>query len=410
MANIIPFKCCHPGEGYYDKIAALPYDVYSREEARKEVEGNPLSFLNIDRPETQFPERQDMYASCVYEKANAMLEEWQEKGYFVEDAKSCYYIYSLTMDGREQTGIVACSSVDDYLNNTIRKHEFTLAEKEEDRIRHVDTCSAQTGPIFLTYRNKKEICQMVEAIKRTSPIFDFISEDGVKHVGWQVVDEQMNKEITQAFANVPFTYIADGHHRCASAVKVAMKRREENPGYTGQEEYNFFLSIIFPDNELNIMPYNRMVRDLNGLSEKEFLQKVGERFDLEPVNQMVTPSQKGTYGMFLSGQWYVLKQKECFKKTDPVGNLDVSYLQSELLEPVLGIKDPKKDARIAFAGGIRGTKYLEERCGKDMKVAFSVYPTSIDELFAVADQEKMMPPKSTWFEPKLRSGLFIHKF
>ncbi len=410
MAKIKPFICVHPNKDFYSKIAALPYDVYNREEAKSVAVQQPFSFLNIDRPETQFLDSQDMYADCVYEKASELLQEWLRKEYFVEESTACYYIYSLTMNGREQTGVVACSAVDDYLNNVIRKHEFTLAEKEIDRIRHVDTCSAQTGPIFLTYRHKKEIRDIVNEIKKDTPLFDFTSEDGVRHAGWKVSDTCVNDMLTRAFDEIPNTYIADGHHRCASAVKVALKRREKNPQYTGKEEFNYFLSILFPDDELSILPYNRMVKDLNGMTEGEFLARVEEKFDVVSSDVIVTPSVKGEYGMCLDGKWYRLRQKERFLQKDIVESLDVSYLQNELLEPVLGIVDPKTDSRIAFAGGIRGTEYLQERCEQDIKVAFSVYPTSIRELFSVADAEKMMPPKSTWFEPKLRSGLFIHRF
>lgn len=410
MAKIKPFICVHPNRDYYSKIAALPYDVYSREEAKDVALQQPFSFLNIDRPETQFPDSQDMYADCVYEKASDLLQEWLGKEYFVEENTACYYIYSLTMNGREQTGVVACSAVDDYLNNVIRKHEFTLAEKELDRIRHVDTCSAQTGPIFLTYRQKKDIRDLINGIKEGKPLFDFTSEDGVRHAGWKVTDANVNDMLTKAFDEIPNTYIADGHHRCASAVKVALKRRAENPRYTGEEEFNYFLSILFPDDELSILPYNRMVKDLNGMTEQEFLAKVEEKFDVVSSEEIVTPSAKGEYGMCLGGRWYCLRQKARFRQKDIVQSLDVSYLQNELLGPVLGISDPKADSRIAFAGGIRGTEYLQERCEQDMKAAFSVYPTSIQELFAVADAGEMMPPKSTWFEPKLRSGLFIHRF
>lgn len=409
MAIVKPFKCVHPSEKYFEIVAALPYDVYSREESRTVVEGRPYSFLNIDRPETQFEPDQDMYADCVYEKAASMLQQWQENGILEQEEEACFFIYSLTMDGREQTGIVGCSSVDDYENGVIRKHEFTLAEKELDRIRHVDVCNAQTGPIFLAYRSRADIRELVNQVKQTAPLFDFVAEDGIRHAGWKVADASVNRKLEQAFAETPRTYIADGHHRCASAVKVALKRRAENPDYTGEEEFNYFLSILFPDDELKILPYNRVVRDLNGMTETAFLDQVKTKFDVTEAAEAVNPAEKGTCGMYLDGQWYLLKQKAELIQTDCVEGLDVAYLQRELLNPVLGIQDPKKDHRIAFIGGIRGIGELEKRCQKDMKVAFSMYPTSILELFDVADAEKMMPPKSTWFEPKLRSGLFIHK-
>ncbi|MDO5409137.1 MAG: DUF1015 domain-containing protein [Lachnospiraceae bacterium] len=410
MAIVKPFVCVHPAENHFEEVAALPYDVYSRAEAKAAAAKRPYSFLNIDRPETQFPDEQDMYADCVYEKAASMLQKWQEDGILKQEEEACYFIYSLTMDGREQTGIVGCSSVDDYLNGVIRKHEFTLAEKEQDRIRHVDVCSTQTGPIFLAYRHSEEIRSLIHQVKLTAPLFDFVSEDGVRHAGWKVAEPAVNEALEKAFQEISRTYIADGHHRCASAAKVALKRREENPGYTGKEEFNYFLSILFPDDELKILPYNRVVKDLNGLTTQEFLEKTAEKFNVEKAAEAVNPSEKGTYGMYLDDQWYLLRQRPEFVQADSVEGLDVAYLQRELLTPVLGIKDPKKDCRIAFSGGIRGTGDLEKRCHTDMKVAFSLYPTSIQELFAVADAERMMPPKSTWFEPKLRSGLFLHRF
>lgn len=410
MAIVKPFVCVHPAGGYYDEVAALPYDVYSRAEAKAFVEDKPHSFLNIDRPETQFPDDQDMYADCVYEKASSMLLKWQEEGILEQEEEACYFIYSLTMNGREQTGIVGCCSVDDYLNDVIRKHEFTLEEKELDRIRHVDVCNAQTGPIFLAYRHREDIRCLVEQVKKENPMFDFVSEDGVRHAGWKVSDRTVNQKLEAAFADIPRTYIADGHHRCASAAKVAVKRREENKNYTGKEEFNYFLSILFPDDELKILPYNRLIKDLNGLSEEEFLNRVEEKFRIRKVSTAVNPSVKGTCGMYLNGRWYLLEQREEYISRDCVDGLDVAYLQNELLDPVLGISDPKTDHRIEFSGGIRGTEYLEKRCQSDMAAAFSMYPTSIQELFAVADADRMMPPKSTWFEPKLRSGLFIHRF
>lgn len=410
MAIVKPFVCVHPAKGYFEEVAALPYDVYSRAEAKAYVKNRPYSFLNIDRPETQFSDDQDMYADCVYEKASSMLCQWQEDGILEQEEEACYFIYSLTMNGREQTGIVGCCSVDDYLNDVIRKHEFTLAEKELDRIRHVDTCSAQTGPIFLAYRHRDHIRSLIDQVKGTEPLFDFVSEDGVRHAGWKVKDASTNQALEAAFSDISRTYIADGHHRCASAVKVALKRRAEKPDYTGKEEFNYFLSILFSEDELKILPYNRMVKDLNGLTAEEFLKKVEEKFHIKKVSTAVMPTRKGTCGMYLNQHWYLLEQKQEYIQDDCVEGLDVAYLQNELLCPVLGIQDPKTDRRIAFSGGIRGTDDLEKRCQEDMAVAFSMYPTSIQELFAVADADRMMPPKSTWFEPKLRSGLFIHRF
>ncbi|MCR4928008.1 MAG: DUF1015 domain-containing protein [Lachnospiraceae bacterium] len=410
MATVRPFKALHPAKDMFEKVAALPYDVYNAAEAREVVEKNPQSFLAIDRPETQFEPGHDMYAPEVYKKASEMLKEWEDKGIFVQDDKACYYIYTLTMDGREQNGIVGCSSVDDYLSGTVRQHEHTLARKEQDRIDHVDACSAQTGPIFLAYRSRPDLKAVIAKVKKEEPMFDLVSEDGIRHAGWRVDRDEDILAISKAFEDTERTYIADGHHRCASAVKVALKRRQEAGEYTGEEEYNYFLSVLFADEELYIMPYNRLVRDLNGMSASELLSKMEESFIIKESGEKVVPASKGTFGMYLDDKWYELKVKPEKAGTDEVSSLDVSYLQTYFLDGILGISDPKKDPRVDFAGGIRGIDYLVERCHEDAKLAVVMYPTSIYELLAVADAQKMMPPKSTWFEPKLRSGIFIHKF
>lgn len=409
MAIVKPFQCVRPDEATAHLVAALPYDVYNRKEACEITAANPKSFLNIDRPETQFSDDVDTYDSRVYEKARELLNAWVSDGTLLKDNREAYYIYELVMNGRSQTGIVACSSIDDYAQGIIKKHENTREEKELDRICHVDRTDAQTGPIFLAYRSKEAINEIVERVTDTKPIYDFTAEDGISHKIWQVSDEVTVSEIEQAFVGVPSTYIADGHHRAASAVKVGLKRRDENPGYTGEEPFNFFLSVLFPDEQLMIMPYNRVVKDLNGLSEEEYLKKVEEAFLVEAVGEdAYSPDTKGSFGMYLNKKWYRLTIKDSFVSKDPVKGLDVSLLQDHLLNPVLGVKDPRIDKRIDFIGGIRGLKELEKRCGEDMTVAFSMYPTSIEELFQVADAGLLMPPKSTWFEPKLRSGLFIH--
>ncbi len=312
------------------------------------------------------------------------------------------------MNGRSQTGIVACASIDDYLNGIIKKHENTRREKEEDRVRHVDTCDAQTGPIFLAYRNQENLKKLVAEVKEGQALFDFTSEDGIRHRGWKIADAAKISAIYEAFHQMDALYIADGHHRAASAVRVGVKRREEHPGYTGEEEFNYFLSVIFPDDELMIMDYNRVVRDLNGLTAEEFLGGIKKVFDVEPLDKAEHPKRKGQVTLFLADQWYLLTLKPEYANSDPVEGLDVSVLQKQILEPVLGIQDPKTDKRIDFVGGIRGLSELERRVHTDMKAAFAMYPTSIGELFAVADAGLLMPPKSTWFEPKLRSGLFIH--
>jgi len=411
MAVIIPFQAVRPNEELVHKVAALPYDVYNRAEAREVALKEPLSFLNIDRPETQFPEDYDMYATEVYEKAASMLKEQKEQGIYMQEEQPCFYLYELTMDGRSQTGLVACASIDDYLNNVIMKHENTREEKELDRIRHVDTCGAQTGPIFLAYRKNETIESIVATEKEKKPVYDFVSDDGIGHRVWVISDTDVVEDIANGFAEINHVYIADGHHRAASAVKVGLKRREAAGRIDGYEEFNFFLSVLFPENELKILPYYRVVKDLNGYTADEFIQKISDKFSVEASETPVGPEQKGEFGMFLENKWYRLTAKpELLESTDPVKALDVSVLQDNLLEPVLGIKDPRTDKRIDFVGGIRGLGELERRTKNDMTVAFSTYPTSILELFAVSDAGLLMPPKSTWFEPKLRSGIFIHEF
>ena len=409
MAVVKPFSCVRPDADLASRVAALPYDVYDRAEAKIEVNREPLSFLAIDRAETQFDDSVDMYSPQVYNKAKDLFESRVADKTFITDQDKTYYIYALTMDGRTQTGLVACASIDDYLNNVIKKHENTRAEKEVDRIKHVDTLSAQTGPIFLAYRADEVITGAVNSTKESPCLYDFVSPDGIRHQVWKMTDESMVSDVDKAFESIDSIYIADGHHRAASAVKVGLKRREENPGFTGDEEFNFFLAVLFPDEELKILPYNRVVKDLNGLSKEAFLSKVEDNFELSMSDVPVSPDKKGTYGMFLDNTWYLLKAKGKILSDDAVDGLDVAVLQNSLLEPVLGITDPKTDKRIDFVGGIRGLKELERRCSLDCVVAFSMYPTSISELFAVSDNNRLMPPKSTWFEPKLRSGLFIHR-
>ncbi len=409
MAVIRPFSAIRPARELADKIAALPYDVYNREEAKEAVSGNPLSFLRIDRAETQFDDSVDIYAPEVYQRAHDILWGMVEDGSFVKEEKDCYYIYELTMNGRTQTGITACASIDDYERGVIKKHENTRAEKEQDRINHVDICNAQTGPIFLAYRANAAINEVVAAVKREEALYDFISDDGIRHRVWVISDVKQIHTVEGAFASIGEIYIADGHHRAASAVKVGQKRRSEHPDYSGEEEFNYFLSVLFPDEELMIMDYNRVVKDLNGMSEEAFLKKVSQLFEVKELGiQPVKPDKKGSFSMYLAGKWYGCRIPEGEIPAHPVAGLDVSILQEKLLSPVLGIEDPKTDGRIDFVGGIRGLKELERRCSTDCKVAFAMYPTSIQELFAVADAGLLMPPKSTWFEPKLRSGIFIH--
>ncbi|MBE5875949.1 MAG: DUF1015 domain-containing protein [Lachnospiraceae bacterium] len=409
MACIRPFKAYRPAVGLEDKIAALPYDVYNREEAVEVVKGNPLSFLNIDRAETQFDASVDTYADCVYDKAHELLWNMVRDGKFVQEEKEIYYLYELTMDSRVQTGIVACASVDDYMNQVIKKHENTRADKELDRIRHVETCEAQTGPIFLAYRANDVLREIIAKTKKNPALYDFTSEDAITHRVWCVTEDADIKSIQESFDKIEQIYIADGHHRCASAVKVGLRKREQNPNYTGTEEFNYFLSVLFADEELMIMDYNRVVKDLNGLSEEEFLTGVEKIYDVvSKADTCTKPQAKGQVSMLLGNQWYLLQAKAEYMVEHPVDGLDVAVLQNNVLAPILGIEDPKTDKRIDFVGGIRGIAELEKRVQTDCKVAFAMYPTSIGELFGVADANLLMPPKSTWFEPKLRSGLFIH--
>lgn len=409
MAIIRPFRAYRPKKGLEDKIAALPYDVYNREEACAAVKDNPLSFLNIDRAETQFDTSVDTYADAVYQKAHDMLWEQICNGTFVQEDKPVYYIYELTMERRVQTGIVACASIDDYQNQVIKKHENTRADKELDRIRHVATCEAQTGPIFLAYRANDTVKAVITRIKSQPALYDFMSEDGIVHRVWCINSQDDIASIQQTFEGISQIYIADGHHRCASAVKVGLAKREEHPDYTGEEEFNYFLSVLFADEELMIMDYNRVVKDLNELSTAQFLEAVSKIYTIiEKGTICQKPTQKGQISMLLEDTWYLLEVKPEYQSDDPVKGLDVAILQNYVLAPILDIQDPKTNQRIDFVGGIRGIEELERRVKTDSKVAFAMYPTSIYELFRVADANMLMPPKSTWFEPKLRSGLFIH--
>lgn len=411
MPKVTPFQSIRPVPELAGRIAALPYDVYSRKAALMEVQKEPLSFLKIDRAETQFPADTDMYAPEVYAKAREILDNMILDGSFIMEDIPCYYIYELTMDGRSQTGIAACSSVEDYQNNLIKKHENTREDKELDRIRHVDVTGAHTGPVFLAYRSCREINEIVNMAKSQPLLYDFVSADGISHRVWRISDASVISRLEALFAQIPCTYIADGHHRCASAVKIGQKRRAEASDFTGREEYNRFLSVLFPDDQLCIMPYNRVVKDLNGLSPESFIDAVRKAgFSVEcKGKEQVAPAKKGTFGMYLAGNWYLLTAGNALRSAHPVEGLDVSILQDYLLSPILNIEDPRTDRRIDFVGGIRGLDELERRVAHDMEIAFSMYATSIEELLSVADAGLLMPPKSTWFEPKLRSGLFIHR-
>lgn len=415
MANIKPFRAVRPKSGFESKIAALPYDVYNRQEAKQKIQGDSYSFLRIDRAETTLDDSVDTYDARVYKQARYLYDDMKTNGLYVKEDTSCYYLYELTMNEHSQTGIVAVASVFDYENGTIMKHENTRVDKELDRINHVDAMDAQTGPIFLAYRKNQILEEIKNQIKISAPSFDFYSDDNIRHRGWMIDDLALIDQIQSEFLQMNEIYIADGHHRCASAVKVSKRRREQFPA-DSMQEYDYFLAVLFSDDELTIFDYNRVVKDLNGYSIDEFISLIRKDFDVILANEKdlqadgtYRPLVKGNFGMFLDGQWYHLKAHDDIMSDDPVLGLDVSILQDYLLNPILNIMDPKQDSRIDFVGGIRGLKELERRCETDCKVAFSMYPTSMDELFCVADAKKLMPPKSTWFEPKLRSGLFIHE-
>lgn len=413
MITIKPFKAIRPKSEFAEDVAALPYDVMSSDEAREMVKGNDKTFLRIDRAEVNLEIEVDQYSARVYETARDLLNKMISDGILIEEEKECFYIYEQIFKGNRQRGLVLCASIDDYIENRIKKHEHTTVKKEMDRINHVDYCNANTGPIFLTYKNKKNISDLIKKICLVKkPIYDFVEEDGVNHRVWVVSEDNVIETLVSEFKEIDSLYIADGHHRAASAIKVGERRREENKGYTGKEEFNYFLGVAFPDNELKIMDYNRVVKDLNGLSNNEFLAKVEEKFSIDKIgdSKHLKIDEAHSFGMFLDNSWYILKSKNgSFDNNDVVKKLDVSILQENLLNPILGIEDPRSDSRIDFIGGIRGIKELEKRVNKDMKVAFAMYPTTIKELIAVSDSGNVMPPKSTWFEPKLRSGLFIHK-
>lgn len=412
MITVKPFKALRPNDNLADKCAALPYDVMSSMEAREMVKGNPYSFLRIDRAEINLDPSVDIYSDEVYNTAKNMLNQFENDGIYINDKEKKYYFYRQIMGEQSQTGIVGCASIDDYLENRIKKHEVTRADKEIDRIKHVDTCSAQTGPIFLAYKESETLDSIIIEQTKKAPLYDFVAEDGVRHTVWTTDSAEIDSQIENAFASLDALYIADGHHRCASAVKVGTKRRNENPNYTGNEEFNYFLSVIFPSSTLKILDYNRLLKDLNGYTVEELLnelQKVGILTEYKGEGPY-RPEKKHTVGVYVGEKWYKLEfNSELCQAEKAVDRLDCAILQKNVLSAIFGIGDPRTDKRIDFAGGIRGLKYLEKRCQEDSKVAISMYPTSLNDLMAVADDGDVMPPKSTWFEPKLRSGLLIHK-
>ena len=410
MVRIKAFNAIRPKEELVKYVAELPYDVLTYEEALEKGK-NKYSFIHVDRAEIDLNKNIDVYSNTVYKKAKENLNNMIDFGILIKDEKPCIYIYSETMNGKTQTGIVACFSIDDYLNNNIKKHEYTTKKKELDRINHIDVCDANTSPIFLTYRENSYLKNIVNRCIQDKSLYNFISDDGVIHKCFKISDENTIQNIINIFSNIESLYIADGHHRAASAVEVGLKRRLENKKFTGLEEFNYFLGVAFPEGELSILDYNRVIKDLNGLSYDEFIKKLEEKFYIEKLQQGIQckPEKKRTFGMYLNNYWYRLKVKEeVLKDLDIVNSLDVSILQNNILSPILGITNPRESEGIEFIGGIKGLKALENMVKGEFKVAFSMYPTSIEEIINVADNNLIMPPKSTWFEPKLRSGLFIH--
>ncbi len=412
MAVFRPFAALRPSAELAERVAALPYDVMNSAEAREMVVGNPYSFLHVDKAEIDLDPSVDLYDEQVYDKAASNLKQMEADGVMIRDAEPCYYIYRQIMGDHAQAGIVGCASIDDYMDGTIKKHELTVAEKEADRIHHVDTCDANTGPIFLTFRPDAVISEgMKKIMESEKPVYDFTADDDIRHTVWTISDPAVIERIGSAFDQIPCLYIADGHHRAASAVRVGQRRRAAKPDYTGSEEFNYFLAVAFPSDELSIWDYNRVVKDLKGLSVNEFIQTISEKFDVRELaaDENPKPAVKHRIGMYLGGKWYALTAKAgTYDEKDPVSRLDVSILQNNLLTPVLGIEDPRTDKRIKFVGGVRGLEELVRLVDEGSAAAFAMYPTTLDDLMDIADSGQIMPPKSTWFEPKLRSGLFIH--
>ncbi|MDA8128525.1 MAG: DUF1015 family protein [Betaproteobacteria bacterium] len=408
MNLIQPFAALRPAPGRANDVVAPPYDVLSTSEARERAFGRPWSFLHISKPEIDLPADTDPYAPEVYAKGAENLQAMVQAGVLARDPAPCYYAYRIVMGSHSQTGIVAAASVADYDTNRIRKHEFTRPDKEDDRVRQIDALDAQTGPVLLAYPDAPEVDAILAAASAGAPDSD-AELDGVRHTLWVIRDAAIQARITAAFNAMPALYIADGHHRSASASRIAAARRAANPGHTGNEPYNFFLSVIFPAHEMRIMDYNRVITDLNGLSADAFLDRVSTAFGVEPAAAAVKPERPGSFGLYLAGRWYRLDIRADLIPADPVGRLDVSLLQNNLIAPLLGITDPRRDKRIDFVGGIRGLAELERRVDSgEMALAFALHPTRMEDLMAVADANEVMPPKSTWFEPKLADGLASH--
>ena len=412
MAVFKAFRALRPAPEKAAKVAALPYDVVDRQEAKAIGDKNPDSFLHVDRAEMDLPDETDLYDSSVYAKARENLHNMEADGTMIQDEAPCYYIYELTRKGKTQTGLAGCCSIDDYLNDVVKKHELTREDKEQDRIRHVDVCDANTGPIYLACKYPQELLDLMTQWKEShEPVYDFVADDEIGHRVWVIDGKKEKQIIADRFANISAVYIADGHHRAASAVKVGLKRRQEHPDYKGDEEFNFFLSVVFPYDQLTILAYNRVVHDLNGMDEHAYIASLKFNFELMLMPGFpCKPVEKHCIGMYTGGQWYHLKAwEDIYKDKDVVGQLDVSILQDKVLSPILGIGDPRTDKRIRFVGGSHKLTELAQLADATGGVAFAMYPTSMEDLMKIADEGKLMPPKSTWFEPKLRSGLFIHK-
>ena len=409
MPYIKPFRGVRPRRDIVHLVAAPPYDVLSSDEAREMAKDNPYSFLHVGKPEIDLPPGTDLYSDAVYAKGKENYERFLQEGVIAPDPRECFYIYKQVWGDHVQTGLVAAASCRDYLDDLIKKHELTRPDKENDRMRHIETLNAQTGPVFLTYRASEAIDAIVAGVLKGTPEYDFATNDGVRHIFHVVCDPDLIARIQKEFANLDCLYVADGHHRSAAATRIKVKREKADPDHTGEEAYNFFLTVIFPHKQMKILSYNRVVRDLNGLDGQTFLNRVAERFEITAAGRK-TPNRPKEICMYLDGSWHVLEAKTgTFDDADPIASLDVSILQRNLLEPVLGVVDPRTDKRIDFVGGIRGTDELERKVdGGGFAVAFSLFPTTIEQLFDVADSGKIMPPKSTWFEPKLKDGLAVH--
>ena len=410
MSIVKPFKGLRPKPEYAAGVASPPYDVLSAEEAREMAQDNRFSFLRVNKAELEFDDNVDQYSPKVYQRAKDNLNRLIQDGIMIRDEKPCFYLYRLTMAGKSQSGLVALSSVEEYDKGLIKKHEHTRPEKVNDRANHITYLEAQVGPVFTTFRANQEIKQLFKQIMSKPAPTDFTADDGVRHELWVISDDKSIAEITKAFAKLPYMYIADGHHRSQSASEVCRRAKEKNPNHTGQESYNFFLNVIFPADELNILPYNRVVNDLNGLTIEDILKKASAKFDINPQDKEISPKNPHEFGIYTEGKWYLLKAKSgSFDPKDPTGSIDAAILGVNFIDPILGITNPKTDKRIDFVGGIRGTKELVKLVdSSEYKIAFSLYPTSIEQLLKVADAGEVMPPKSTWFEPKLRSGMVVN--